>query len=99
MAKYTFLFKPVFFIFNLLFATWLVFEIEKISPSQIGGQGPLHDTLPGLDKEKKEQLKKICFDFKAGLLDSTLLEQKLDKFFWEIKKRTNDEAAPAKGSF
>jgi len=99
MAKYTFLLKPVFFIFNLLLATWLVFEIEQISPSQTGGQGPLHDPVPGIDNEKKERLKKICFDFKAGLLDSSHLEQKLDELFWQIKKRPTDEAAPVKRSF
>ena len=33
MKKYNFLFKPVFFIFNLLFATWLVLKIEEIKPS------------------------------------------------------------------
>ena len=33
MKKYNFLFKPLFFIFNLLLATWLVLEIEKIKPS------------------------------------------------------------------
>lgn len=96
MAKYTFLFKPVFFIFNLLFATWLVFEIEKISPSDFGGSGSPPGALPRNEKEKKERLKKICLDFKAGLLDSALLEQKLDKFFWQVKTESTNEAPLAK---
>lgn len=82
MKKYTFLFKPVFFIFNLVFATWLVFQIEKISPSDFGKYRSLFETPPEpipVKAYSKESLKKICIDYKAGILDSAGLEQQLDR--------------------
>lgn len=48
MKKYNFLFKPLFFIFSLVFATWLVLFIEKISPSDFGKYGHLFDNGPGV---------------------------------------------------
>lgn len=83
MKNYKFLFKPVFFIFNLLFATWLVFQIEKITPSDFGRYRSLfEDTKPVAPDHvlHKTILKKICSDYKTGALDSIKLEQELDKF-------------------
>jgi hypothetical protein len=81
LKKYRFLFKPAFFIFNLLFSTWLVFKIERISPSDFGRYKSIFEQpkkLPPLFGRKKE-IKKLCDEYKAGLLDSTQLESKLSK--------------------
>lgn len=81
LRKYKFLVKPVFFIFNLLFSTWLVFKIEKLSPSDFGRYRHLFESHPKpspISLHKKE-IKKLCDDYKAGLLDSTQLESKLTK--------------------
>jgi hypothetical protein len=100
MKNYNFLFKPFFFICSLLFATWLVFYIESISPSDLGRYESLfNNKQKSLSKEQKAQssitynkqcLKKICGDYKAGLIDSTTLDQQLEKFLkdpLEIKQK------------
>ena len=82
MRHLKFLLKPGFFVFNLLFATWLVFEIEKISPSDFGRYHSLfEDPKPAPVKLHKLYLKKICSDYKAGKIDSTELEHRLEKYF------------------
>lgn len=84
MAKYKFLLKPLLFIFNLVFATWLVLAIEKISPSDFGQYEFLfEDSSPKPEKVKairKDFLKKLCTDYKMGRLDSTGLEKGLERF-------------------
>ncbi len=89
MEKYHFLLKPIFFIFSLLFATWLVVKIEKISPSDFGkyesyvSQEPCKpDNLPA----NKQYLKNLCSDYKKGIIDNILLEQKLTFFLDSLKK-------------
>ncbi len=80
MSKYGFLFKPSLFIFNLLFATWLVFKIEKISPSDFGKYGRFLEEGPSKKaSEQKNVLKKLCRDYRSGSLDSLKLEEMLDK--------------------
>ena len=83
MTKYKFLLKPLFFIFNLLFATWLVFKIEEMTPSDFGRYKYLFEDPPKLSPDKmhhKLYLKKLCTDYKSGKLDSLELEEKLDGF-------------------
>ena len=83
MAKYTFLLKPLFFIFNLLFATWLVFKIENISPSDFGSYKYLfEETPPSILQIKTSEvyyLKKLCSEYKSGKIDSINFEQKFNK--------------------
>lgn len=99
MKKYNFLFKPVFFIFNLLLATWLVLEIEKIKPSDFSKRpsffkqktSPARTTGGSASCEKyteqhksllKSQhltLKKLCIDYKYDRIDSTNLDEQLEK--------------------
>ena len=97
MKKYKFLLRPLFFIFNLVFATCMVFKIEQISPSDFGRYKSLFENPPipnavhtprnyQGDKQSQfslkpqlEDLKKICFDYKSGLIDSIVLEQQLKK--------------------
>jgi hypothetical protein len=75
LRKYKFLLKPVFFIFNLLFSTWLVIQIEQISPSDFGRYRHLFEPKPQLPSlTRQQELKKLCNDYKSGLLDSTQLE-------------------------
>ena len=83
MRKYKFLLKPFFFIFNLLFATWLVFQIEKLSPSDFGKYKYIFEDAPQSDSthlKSKEYLKKICIDYKTGILDSAAFDKQIDKF-------------------
>ncbi len=94
MKKYNFLLKPLFFIFSLLFATWLVLKIEKISPSdfneyETSGQKP---TIP----QPQQYIKKLCMDYKKGIIDSTQLDQRLTFFFKSSKNLPGDDI-PATG--
>jgi|CXWL01.1.fsa_nt_gi hypothetical protein len=64
MKKYNFLFKPLFFIFSLIFATWLVLYIEKLRPSDLGKYeyifksrpAPVPEKPPVKVPEKQQQL-------------------------------------------
>jgi hypothetical protein len=80
MKNYSFLFKPVFFLFNLIFATWLVFKIEAIAPSDFGKYKSLFEDPPGSMGYKKKQLKKLFVDYKIGKLDSIQLEKRLETY-------------------
>ena len=88
MNKYKFLLKPVFFVFNLVFATWLVFKVESISPSNFGKYKSLFDEpptgIPGKIQHKK-YLVKICADYKAGKLDTLQLNTKLEEYLTSAK--------------
>jgi hypothetical protein len=79
MKAYTFLFKPVFFIFSLLFATWLVIKVEEISPSDFKGKtnsDPQKNIKENpLDKGKK--LRNLIFDYKKGSIDSLSLDKEI----------------------
>ena len=83
MKKYNFLFKPVFYIFSLLFATWLVIEIEKIRPSDASkeenavlNKSSYSDGI----KDRKKYLKNLFFAYKEGVIDSVLLNKHLSLF-------------------
>src|SRR4051812_3880178 len=98
MKKYNFLFKPVFFICSLVFATWLVLYIEKLAPSDFGkyeyifnsGPGPISKKLAGQPFPYSQQQytcsKKICKDYKAGLIDSANLDQQLKEILNSPRK-------------
>ncbi len=83
MKEKLFILKPLFFIFNLIFATWLVFSIEKLSPSDFGKYRSLFDTPEPLSPEKmgdKQYLKRVISDYRAGKLDSADVERLLDRY-------------------
>jgi hypothetical protein len=83
MKNYKFILKPLFFLFNLVFATWLVFAIEKISPSDFGQYKHLFDTQKDpmqIDRENKIHLMKLLQDFKNGALDSADVAGRLEHF-------------------
>jgi len=94
MKQYKFLLKPLFFIFNLVFATWLVLEIEKIKPSDFGEHNKLFSPAPKpriVTKDDKKALRAIAFEFKHGLIDSTKLEKKLDEFLQSPDQETAEK--------
>lgn len=94
MSNYKFILKPLFFIFNLLFATWLVLRIEKIQPSDFGEYKSIFykGVMPKMvTKADKKYLKELCAEYKAGKIDDLKLEEQLDDFLTheedKVKKR------------
>ena len=100
MKDFKFLFKPLFYIFNILFASWLVIKIEKLHPSDFGRHGRLFETdsQPGyktcnqkeFSASDKEHLKHLFLDFKSGKLDSAKLDTELTNFFKRNYPRKNN---------
>lgn len=83
MKQYKFILKPLFFIFNLIFATWLVLKIEKIKPSDFGEYKSIFYTGPKpklVTTADKDYLKKLCTEYKQGTIDSLKLEKSLEDF-------------------
>lgn len=83
MKNYKFILKPLFFIFNLVFATWLVLQIEKIKPSDFGEYKSIFYTGPKpkfVTQADKHYLKKLCTEYKRGTIDSLKLEKSLEDF-------------------
>jgi hypothetical protein len=91
MKKYKFLIKPLFFIFNLLFATWLVIKIERLEPSDFGRYkslfekpDPVFKTLPVYDKN---YIMKLSEDYKSGIINKKIFELELSKYLNDINKK------------
>jgi hypothetical protein len=87
MKEYRFLLKPLFFIFCLFFSTWMVLKIEKISPSDFSRYSSLFESSKertekiATEKRKSKQfLKGLCIKYKAGILDSALLDRTLEEY-------------------
>lgn len=93
MKQYSFLLKPVLFIFNLLFATWMVFAIERLRPSDLGKYGDIFETRPSSATQllNKKTLLKLCKDYKAGILDSTKLEENIDRLLKLPRKQADKQ--------
>lgn len=91
MKKYKFLIKPLFFIFNLLFATWLVIKIEKLSPSDFGRYKSLFEksdpVLKDLPLYDKHYILKLSEDYKNGKLSKNIFEAELSKYLYEANKK------------
>jgi hypothetical protein len=88
MKDYSFLKKPVFFIFNLVFATWLVLVIEQVKPSDFGASASFFESPPKPRKvtpDDKPYLQKLASDFKAGRIDSAQLNRALEEFLKPVK--------------
>jgi hypothetical protein len=97
MKKYKFLVKPLFFIFNLLLATWLVLKIEKLSPSDFGRHKtlfertePVQQNFPHYDKY---YIKALADQYRSGKLDSATFVILLEKF---IKDASGDQTKTEK---
>jgi hypothetical protein len=83
MSSYKFLIKPLFFIFNLVFATWLVLMIENVKPSDFGKYSSIFESKAKLSPEKKEHkryLENLFSQYKRGEIDSVELGKKLEKY-------------------
>jgi len=82
MKKYKFIIKPLLFVFNLLFATWLVFAIEAIKPTDFGRYEYLFEDPPVVKtrKQKKEHLIRISSEYKKGIIDTTELVRQIDMY-------------------
>lgn len=98
MNKYSFLLKPLFFIFSLVFATWLTLFIERLQPSDFGKYEYIFSSEPkpvtkapvihtevehtkkslGSSNFQKESIKKLCADYKSGVIDSIILDKKIE---------------------
>jgi hypothetical protein len=88
MKEYKFLLKPAFFIFNLLFASWLVLKIEKIKPSDLEKANSLFNNE--LKKStgiiyNKEFLKTLFHNYKAGKIDSITFDKELENFMQNMQ--------------
>ena len=91
MKKYNFLWNPIFYVFSILFAAWLVIEIEKISPSSFGIQKSpeIFDAGNSDHLSHKQYLKSLFVNYRAGLLDSAKLDEKLTLFLNTIENSSN----------
>lgn len=88
MKKHSFLFKPIFFIINLVFATWLVLAIEQLEPSDFGQYRSFFESPARPKKvfpEDKSKLKKLAIEFKEGKIDENTLDKELEAFLKPIK--------------
>lgn len=87
MKDYTFILKPLFFVFSLVFSTWMVLAIEKISPSDFGEYKTLFESQPApLVKFSSHYIKHMFGEYKTGKIDSIQLERKLETFLSGIHK-------------
>jgi hypothetical protein len=93
MKKYKFLIKPLFFIFNLLFATWLVIKIEQLSPSDFGKFRSLFEkpepVLKNVPVYDKHYILKLSEDYKKGILSKKLFEQELNIYLNNANEKIN----------
>lgn len=91
--KYSFLFKPAFFIFCLLAGSWIVLRIEKLSPSDFGRYRSLFEREEKIIPREpgKTKLKKLVLDYKNGLIDSVMFETQMEEFFKYYSKSTRQE--------
>lgn len=87
MKDYTFILKPLFFVFSLIFSTWMVLAIEKISPSDFGEYKTLFESQPApVVKFSSHYIKQLFGEYRSGTIDSIQLDRKLEKFLSGIQK-------------
>ena len=84
MKKYNFLFKPLFFIFSLVFATWLVLYIEKIHPSDLGSLGHMFEGNSVPINTTTSTKNEVTYGM-PGLLSLTLRQAGLKKACMDYK--------------
>ena len=88
MKQYSFLFKPIFFIVNLILATWLVLAIEQVEPSDFGQYKSFFESPARPKKvypEDKARLKELAIRFKQGRIDESTLDKELEAFLEPVK--------------
>jgi hypothetical protein len=90
MKQHKFLLKPLFFIFNLVFATWLVLTIEKIQPSDFGRNASFFEKAPKprtVSLQDQSYLMSLSEDYKTGRIDSVQLRKKLEEFLKPLDEK------------
>jgi hypothetical protein len=86
--KYSFVLKPIFFVFNLIFATWLVLAIEQVRPSDFAQHKSIFTSREKPKKvymTDKTHLKKLAQQYKDGKIDENTLDAELEAFLAPIK--------------
>ncbi|MEW6468842.1 MAG: SHOCT domain-containing protein [Bacteroidota bacterium] len=78
MSRYKFLLRPLFYIFSILFSSWMVLWIESISPSDFGKYGALFSTPVPAPPGGRDQLKKLYREYKSGRISSDEFEKKFE---------------------
>ncbi|MFY9311168.1 MAG: hypothetical protein WAQ28_19145 [Bacteroidia bacterium] len=87
MKDYTFILKPLFFVFSLIFSTWMVLAIEKVSPSDFGEYKTLFESQPApMVKFSTHYIQQLFGQYKTGTIDSVQLQRKLETFLTGIQK-------------
>jgi hypothetical protein len=87
MRKFRFIIKPVFYILSLVFATWLVITIEKVSPSDFNSSKDKTNekmVVPPEIQQDKIFLENLCKAYRAGTIDSSELGKRL---LWYLKSK------------
>jgi hypothetical protein len=90
MNNYKFLRKPFFFLFNLLFATWLVLKIEEIKPTDFGRNRKFFEPAPQpriVTIKDRDFLLQMANDYAKDRLDSTALRLKIEAFLTVSDKK------------
>jgi len=83
MNNYKFLRKPFFFLFNLLFATWLVLKIEQIKPTDFGRNRNFFEPAPQpriVTIKDRAFLLQMANDYAKDKLDSAALRLKIEAY-------------------
>lgn len=89
VKKYTFLIKPVFYIFSLLIASFLVLKIEKLKPSDFGKEKYFFEDVPvsTVSKYDEQYLKNLFLEYKFGIINSRQLDKRLEFFLNSSTKK------------
>jgi hypothetical protein len=83
MKNYKFLLKPLLFIINIVFASYLVLEIENLKPSDFDKYTSLFGNeikAREFHKNGKDYLKNIFIKYRAGNIDSLSFDKELESF-------------------
>lgn len=76
------------FIFNLLLATWLVFKIEELKPSDFERTPDSNNEVKteAPEEDSKQFLKTLFLNYKSDLIDSLEFENQLEEFINNASK-------------
>jgi hypothetical protein len=89
MERYNFLFKPVFFIVSLLFSSWLVIQVERLQPSDLGRFEKLFDSGEKEEKPSPEYIRAYLHtlyrDHQEGRISDQVLTIEVYKFLEKLK--------------
>jgi hypothetical protein len=91
MKKIDFLFKPMFFICSLFFATWMTLKIEQLQPSDFSRYTRLFENEREIQERKRQILgtrkqgfKQLYLQYRTGKIDSLKFEKELEEMLKEM---------------